>query len=199
MADCRTSVATRAGPCGPSCPARPTPSGPPGPDRRDPVAVLEEQGATREPELLPIRYGRMAESPFAFFRGAAAVMAMDLATTPVTGLRVQACGDAHVTNFGQFATPERNMIFDINDFDETLPGPWEWDVKRLCASLARGGPRPRLLGSQVRPGGDHRGPHLPRVPGRLGRAAGPGHLVRPHPHRPGHLALPPPVPAAGEA
>jgi len=108
----------------------------PAPGRRDPVAVLEEQGATREPDLLPIRYGRMAQSPFAFFRGAAAVMAMDLATTPVTGLQVQACGDAHVTNFGQFATPERNMIFDINDFDETLPGPWEWDVKRLCASLA---------------------------------------------------------------
>jgi uncharacterized protein (DUF2252 family) len=107
----------------------------PSPDRRDPVAVLEEQGAAREPELLPIRYGRMSRSPFAFFRGAAAVMAMDLATTPVTGLRVQACGDAHVSNFGQFATPERNMIFDINDFDETLPGPWEWDVKRLCASL----------------------------------------------------------------
>ncbi|HVN52535.1 MAG TPA: DUF2252 family protein, partial [Acidimicrobiales bacterium] len=107
----------------------------PGPDRRDPIEVLEEQGATRVPELLPIRHGRMAESPFAFYRGAAAVMAMDLATTPTTGIRVQACGDAHVTNFGQFATPERNMIFDINDFDETLPGPWEWDVKRLCASL----------------------------------------------------------------
>jgi uncharacterized protein (DUF2252 family) len=107
-----------------------------GAGRRDPVAVLEDQAATREPDLVPIRYARMAESPFAFFRGAAAVMAMDLATTPVTGLQVQACGDAHVTNFGQFATPERNLIFDINDFDETLPGPWEWDVKRLCASLA---------------------------------------------------------------
>jgi uncharacterized protein (DUF2252 family) len=105
------------------------------PDRRDPIAVLEEQGATRVPELLAIRYGRMAQSPFAFFRGAAAVMAMDLSTTPSTGMQVQACGDAHVNNFGQFATPERNMIFDINDFDETLPGPWEWDVKRLCASL----------------------------------------------------------------
>src|SRR5215471_1027149 len=103
--------------------------------RADPIAVLEEQGAARVPELLPIRYGRMAQSPFAFFRGGAAVMAMDLATTPTTGIRVQACGDAHVSNFGQFATPERNMIFDINDFDETLPGPWEWDVKRLCASL----------------------------------------------------------------
>ncbi len=97
--------------------------------------MLESQAETRVPELISIRYGRMAQSPFAFFRGAAAVMAMDLASTPVTGLAVQACGDAHVSNFGQFATPERNMIFDINDFDETLPGPWEWDVKRLCASL----------------------------------------------------------------
>src|SRR5579871_961732 len=108
----------------------------PAADRSDPVALLEDQAADREPELVPIRYGRMAASPFAFFRGAAAVMAADLATTPVTGLRVQACGDAHLSNFGQFATPERNLIFDINDFDETLPGPWEWDVKRLCASLA---------------------------------------------------------------
>ncbi|MGZ4682151.1 MAG: DUF2252 family protein, partial [Acidimicrobiales bacterium] len=103
--------------------------------RRDPIDVLEAQGDSRAPELVPIRYGRMATSPFAFFRGGAAIMAMDLATTPVTGLRVQACGDAHVANFGKFATPERNLMFDINDFDETLPGPWEWDVKRLCASL----------------------------------------------------------------
>ncbi|MFI5053572.1 MAG: DUF2252 domain-containing protein [Acidimicrobiia bacterium] len=102
---------------------------------RDPVAVLEAQGASRVADLLPIRYGRMAQSPFAFFRGAAAVMAYDLSTTPTTGFRVQACGDAHVTNFGNFATPERNLVFDINDFDETLPGPWEWDVKRLAASL----------------------------------------------------------------
>jgi uncharacterized protein (DUF2252 family) len=103
--------------------------------RRDPVDVLEEQGDSRALDLVPIRYGRMVESPFAFFRGGAALMAMDLATTPVTGLRVQACGDAHVNNFGKFATPERNVAFDINDFDETLPGPWEWDVKRLAASL----------------------------------------------------------------
>ncbi len=88
------------------------------------------------PELGPERYQRMLVSPFAFFRGAAAVMAMDLATTPVTGLTVQACGDAHVSNFGEFATPERNVVFDVNDFDETIPGPWEWDVKRLAASLA---------------------------------------------------------------
>jgi uncharacterized protein (DUF2252 family) len=101
----------------------------------DPVAVLDQQAATRVAELVPVRYERMAESPFAFYRGAAAVMAMDLSTTPVTGLTVQACGDAHVANFGTFATPERNVIFDINDFDETDPGPWEWDVKRLAASL----------------------------------------------------------------
>ena len=105
-------------------------------DRKDPVAVLERQAKSRVKELIPVRYARMAESPFAFFRGAAAVMAMDLSTTPATGLRVQTCGDAHVNNFGKFATPERNMLFDMNDFDETLPGPWEWDVKRLCASLA---------------------------------------------------------------
>ena len=103
--------------------------------RADPVDVLEAQAATRASELVPIRYGRMAESAFAFFRGGAAIMAADLDTTPSTGLVVQACGDAHVANFGKFATPERNIVFDINDFDETLPGPWEWDVKRLCASL----------------------------------------------------------------
>jgi uncharacterized protein (DUF2252 family) len=103
--------------------------------RRDAIGVLEEQAQGRIQELLPIRYWRMAQSPFAFLRGAAAVMAMDLATTPSTGLRVQACGDAHVANFGLFATPERNLVFDVNDFDETLPGPWEWDLKRLAASL----------------------------------------------------------------
>ena len=100
-----------------------------------PVDVLEQQARTRVAELIPVRYERMAESPFAFFRGAAAVMAMDLSTTPVTGLTVQACGDAHVANFGTFATPGRTVVFDINDFDETDPGPWEWDVKRLAASL----------------------------------------------------------------
>ncbi len=101
----------------------------------DPVAVLQEQARSRVAELIPVRHARMAESPFAFFRGGAAIMAMDLAPTPVTGLTVQACGDAHVANFGTFATPERTVIFDINDFDETDPGPWEWDVKRLAASL----------------------------------------------------------------
>jgi uncharacterized protein (DUF2252 family) len=104
-------------------------------DRPDPVALLEEQSRSRVPELVPIRYGRMLVSPFTFYRGAAGVMARDLSETPVSGLGVQCCGDAHLSNFGVFASPERRMVFDINDFDETLPGPWEWDVKRLAASL----------------------------------------------------------------
>src|SRR5215212_6957639 len=104
-------------------------------DRRSPIAVLEEQARTRLPELVPIRYGRMVESPFAYFRGAAAAMADDLSRTPASGLRVQLCGDAHLSNFGGFASPDRDLVFDLNDFDETLPGPWEWDVKRLAASF----------------------------------------------------------------
>ena len=108
-------------------------------DRRDPIALLEEQAAERVPELVPIRYGRMSASPFAFYRGATYVMASDLAGTPQTGIRVQLCGDAHLANFGGFASPERQLLFDVNDFDETLPGPWEWDVKRLAASVAVAG------------------------------------------------------------
>ena len=108
-------------------------------DRRDPVAVLEEQGTTRVPELLPIRYGRMSSSAFAFYRGAAAVMAMDLAGTPTSGIPVQVCGDAHLVNFGVYNAPDRRQVFDLNDFDETLPGPWEWDLKRLAASLVVAG------------------------------------------------------------
>jgi uncharacterized protein (DUF2252 family) len=107
--------------------------------REDPVAILERQALSRVPDLVPIRYGRMAASPFAFFRGAAAVMAADLAGTPVSGLRVQACGDAHLSNFGAYAAPDRRLLFDLNDFDESLPGPWEWDVKRLAASFAIAG------------------------------------------------------------
>jgi uncharacterized protein (DUF2252 family) len=107
--------------------------------RADPIAILERQARSRVPELVPIRYGRMSASPFAFFRGAAAVMAADLATTPVSGLRVQACGDAHLSNFGAFAAPDRRLVFDLNDFDESLPGPWEWDLKRLAASFAIAG------------------------------------------------------------
>jgi uncharacterized protein (DUF2252 family) len=107
---------------------------PPG-ERPDPVAILEEQGRWRVPELVPIRYGRMVVSPFTFYRGAAAVMAADLAQTSTSGLQVQACGDAHLSNFGVFAAPDRRLVFDLNDFDETLPGPWEWDLKRLAVSF----------------------------------------------------------------
>jgi uncharacterized protein (DUF2252 family) len=104
-------------------------------NRRDPVAMLEKQAKTRVPELVPIRHGRMSVSPFTFYRGGAFIMAADLASTPRTGITVQLCGDAHLSNFGIFGTPERKMVFDLNDFDETLPGPWEWDVKRLAASF----------------------------------------------------------------
>ena len=104
-------------------------------DRPDPVSLLERQATTRVPELVPIRYGRMLVSAFTFYRGAALVMASDLASTPHSGLEAQICGDAHLSNFGLFASPERALMFDVNDFDETLPGPWEWDVKRLGASV----------------------------------------------------------------
>ena len=107
--------------------------------RRSPEAVLLEQAADRVADLVPIRHGRMLASPFAFFRGAAALMAADFAETPQSGLPVQLCGDAHVSNFGGFASPARELVFDINDFDETARGPWEWDVKRLAASLAIAG------------------------------------------------------------
>ena len=111
----------------------------PPPSRRDPIEILRAADANRLPELVPIRYGRMLQSPFAFYRGSAAVMAADLATTPSTGIYVQSCGDCHLMNFGGFATPERNVIFDINDFDETHPAPWEWDVKRLATSFVLAG------------------------------------------------------------
>ena len=107
----------------------------PGPDRPDPLGLLEEQARSRVPELVPIRRGRMMVSPFTFYRGAALPMASDLSHTPVSGLAVQACGDAHLSNFGIFGSAERRLVFDVNDFDETTPGPWEWDVKRLAASL----------------------------------------------------------------
>src|SRR4051812_46465631 len=103
--------------------------------RADPVGILEAQAASRVPELVPIRYGRMLVSAFTFYRGAAAIMAADLAGTPTSGITVQLCGDAHLSNFGVFAAPDRRLVFDLNDFDETLEGPWEWDVKRLAASL----------------------------------------------------------------
>jgi len=121
----------------------------PAPDRPDPIAQLESQAQTRVPQLVPIRYGRMLASPFAFFRGAALPMASDLAGTPTSGLSVQLCGDAHLSNFGLFGSPERRLVFDINDFDETHPGPWEWDVKRLVASFAVAG-RERALAKRKR-------------------------------------------------
>src|SRR5437870_1051545 len=111
----------------------------PPPARRPAIDLLEEQARSRLPELVPIRYGRMLLSPFSFFRGAASVMAADLADAPRTGLHAQLCGDAHLSNFGIFAAPDRRLVFGINDFDETLPGPFEWDVKRLVASFAVAG------------------------------------------------------------
>jgi uncharacterized protein (DUF2252 family) len=114
----------------------------PGPRRANPIRLLKRQAKTRVPELVPIRYGRMLVSPFSFYRGGALIMASDLARTPRSGISVQCCGDAHLSNFGVFASPERRLVFDINDFDETLPGPWEWDVKRLATSI--------LIAAQVR-------------------------------------------------
>lgn len=129
----------------------------PAPGRRDPVAILEGQAKSRVQHLVPIRYGRMLGSPFAFLRGSAAVMAADLAPTPTTDLMVQACGDAHVSNFGVFASAERNLIYAINDFDETHPAPWEWDVKRLAASATV---CVRFIGGAGRP---RRGQSVPRA------------------------------------
>ena len=111
----------------------------PAADRPDPVGLLEEQDRTREPDLVPVRHGRMMVSPFTFYRGAARIMATDLAGTPVAGLDAQLCGDAHLSNFGMFASPERRLLFDLNDFDETLPGPFEYDVKRMTASFVIAG------------------------------------------------------------
>ena len=111
---------------------------------RDPIEILEASNRGRLQELVPLRYGRMVRSPFTFLRGSAALMAFDLARTPSTGVRVQACGDCHLLNFGAFATPERNLVFDLNDFDETLPAPWEWDLKRLAVSFLIAGRDNRL-------------------------------------------------------
>ena len=124
----------------------------PAADRPSPVELLEGQSQERVPELVPIRYGRMLATPFTFYRGAALIMASDLAATPTSGFQVQCCGDAHLSNFGLYASPERRLVFDINDFDETLPGPWEWDVKRLAASMliaARNSEFPRAVQDRV--------------------------------------------------
>lgn len=119
---------------------------------RDPIAILEKSNEDRLQDLVPIRYGRMLRSPFTFLRGSAALMAHDLSSLPSTGIRVQACGDCHLLNFGLFATPERNLVFDLNDFDETLPAPWEWDIKRLAASFAVAGRDNRLSNGDARDG-----------------------------------------------
>ena len=121
----------------------------PATDRPDPVTILLDQAEGRVPELLPLRYGRMLVSPFSFYRGAAAIMAGDLATTPTSGLSVQLCGDAHLSNFGTFSSPERELVFDISDFDETLPGPWEWDLKRLAASVCIAGRDREFKGKEI--------------------------------------------------
>ena len=151
----------------------------PAADRPDPVALLEAQNATREPDLVPVRHGRMMVSPFTFYRGAAKIMAADLKDTPRAGLIAQLCGDAHLSNFGVFASPERNLLFDLNDFDETLPGPFEYDVKRMSASFTiaarnngftKAEARDATLASVTRlPGGD----------GRVRPDGHDGHLVRP--------------------
>ena len=163
---------------------------------RDPVGLLLEQAKSRVPELVPVRHGRTLVSPFTFYRGAALPMAADLAGTPASGLRVELCGDAHLSNFGAFASPEHNLVFDVNDFDETLPGPFEWDVKRLAASLAVAGRDngfPRQDPPQDRPSG---GRGVPDGDERLRRAAVPGRLVRTPRHRAGHQQVP--VPDEGE-
>ena len=149
-------------------------------NRPDPLELILASNKGRIPELVPIRHGRMLRSPFTLYRGAALNMAADLAGTPVTGLRVQACGDAHLCNFGAFATPERRVIFDINDLDETLPAPWEWDVKRLAASIVVAC---RSNGfSKAGCAGRHAGLRavLSRAHGGTERDAGPGRLVCQH-------------------
>ena len=146
--------------------------------RPNPVDLLEEQATTRVPELVPIRYGRMLVSPFAFYRGGAYLMASDLARTPRSGLTVQLCGDAHLSNFGGFASPERRLVFDINDFDETLPGPWEWDVKRLAASFEIAGRDRGFSEAERRSRGAELGRCVPRVDAQVRRHAEHGRLVR---------------------
>ena len=153
-------------------------------DRRDPVELLREANEGRIPELIPLRFSRMAQSPFAFYRGAAAVMAADLASTPTSGLPVQACGDAHLMNFGGFATPERNIFFDINDFDETLPAPWEWDVKRLAASIVIAARHIDLPDSAAAKAATEFCVLLPRTNDGLRLDARAGRLVRSHRSRP---------------
>ena len=179
--------ACRPGQGGPRRCAPLDPGGLGGPPRPGPIRwpFSRVRPTSRVQELVPIRYGRMLVSPFTFYRGAALIMASDLSTTPRSGLNVQACGDAHLSNFGVFASAERNLVFDLNDFDETLRGPWEWDVKRLATSLAIAG-RDRGFSDkeraevvlECRAG-------LPDRDGQAGHDARPRRLVRPHGHREG--------------
>ena len=163
---------------------------------RDPVGLLLGQAASRVPELVPVRHGRMLVSPFTFYRGAALPMAADLAGTPASGLRVQLCGDAHLSNFGAFASPERRLVFDVNDFDETLPGPFEWDVKRLAASLAVAGRDNGFTGKARRKIVLAAAESVPDGDARLRRAAVPGRVVCAPGYRAGHRPVP--VPDEGE-
>ena len=147
--------------------------------RTDPLVILHAADVTRQPDLVPLRYGRMLQTPFTFYRGSAGVMAADLAHTPATGIHVQACGDAHLMNFGGFATPERQLIFDVNDLDETLPAPWEWDVKRLVASFVLAA---RSNGLSDRDGRECRGrlyAQLPQPDAEFLRHGRAGNLVLP--------------------
>ena len=146
--------------------------------RRDPVAILAQTDTGRVEALLPIRYGRMLQSPFAFLRGSAALMAFDLAHGPVSTIRVQACGDCHLMNFGAFATPERQLVFDLNDFDETLPAPFEWDVKRLAASIWVAGRYCRFGERPMRRSRSRGRPNLPREARRVCAVAAVTGLVR---------------------
>ena len=148
-------------------------------DRPDPVALLEEQDATREADLVPVRHGRMMASPFTFYRGAAKIMATDLKDTPTAGLDVQLCGDAHLSNFGVFASPERTLLFDLNDFDETLPGPFEYDVKRMAASFMIAGRNNGFSTADARAATRRIGDRVSGGHGRLRRHAHARHLVRP--------------------
>ncbi len=150
-----------------------------GAHRPDPVELLESQAASRVSELVPIRYGRMLVSPFTFYRGAALIMAADLASTPNSGLRTQLCGDAHLSNFGLFASPDRRLVFDVNDFDETLPGPWEWDVKRLAVSMEVAGRDNNYSDKQRRSDRFGDGRWLPRGYARVRGEARARCLVRP--------------------
>ena len=134
---------------------------------RDPVAIILAQEADRLQDLLPLRHGRMAASAFAFYRGAPAVMAFDLSTTPRSDIIVQASGDAHLSNFGLFASPERTLVFDSNDFDETIPGPWEWDVKRLAASIVIACRTNGFSPADTRDGRDGDGPRISRADGHV--------------------------------